>query len=322
VESYEQFDAGTLEATLAVSTDRARDMLSTLHGLGFVGAADGEVYWTAVSSFFLKAWEAGDLETLTELLKRFGPFATFLEFLDRESVLPIHRTVPKKVWEKMWSKDGGWSDWLTPYLPLVQSAGNAEVAVERLEDSTFVEHLERTLWASDIRDYSTKELNVTIPNLVLQRLIYSHGIGLNLVKVDNMGRWGANVGAVYLSEGFMYYGCDSPSQDLFNQSLIDEYWQTVHRPEYVRLGDLIDSICKQLRISLPRFDLYFQRFYEENTSTIEIAGVIPISFAGEYTMDILNPRGAPAGRFFRRTASHGVMLDGVHFTTIRMEMET
>jgi hypothetical protein len=316
LETHEWFHVGTIEATLAVSKARAREILSTLDALGLIQDADGGKRWTTVFRSFLEAWEAGDLRTITELLKRFEPFKTFLEFLQEESVLPIPRAVPKRVWDKVWP------DLVADYRSKLQSARNAEVAVARLMDSNFVEDTQSILWSCDIRDYSIKELSASIPNVVLQNLLHSHGIGLNLVQVDNMGRWATNVGVTYLSKGFMHFGGDSPSQNLFNQSLTDKYWQMVEQSEYVRLGDLIDSICKELRISLPKFDLYFEQFYEKNKSTIRIAGVAPIYSASEHTMDILNPRGTAAGRFSTRTASYGVILDGVHFTTIRMERET
>lgn len=80
---------------------------------------------------------------------------------------------------------------------------------------------------------------------------------LTFVAVDTFKWWGMAVGKVYISQlesGDIYWGGENPTLEQFEESVIRHYFDIRRLDSFVKVGQLADRVCRELRIAFIRFE--------------------------------------------------------------------
>ena len=136
--------------------------------------------------------------------------------------------------------------------------------------------------------------------------------GLNPASFNILHRFAAYLGAVHVSNSYVRFAGNNPSQREFEKALLEEYDRRKIREGYASMGEVANAVCHRLGISLLAFDKYFKAFYDSNYNRIRTSSSVMLKPKGEHFV-FLQKRGAPK-RFDRRRLVDGV---NVHQTNIK-----
>lgn len=128
--------------------------------------------------------------------------------------------------------------------------------------------------------------------------------GLNLGSFNMLHRFAAYLGAVHVSNGYVCFAGNNPSQEEFEKALLEEYNRRKIREGYASMGEVADAVCQRLGMSMLVFDRYFKTFYDSNYKYIRTSSSVMLKPEGKEFV-FLQKRGAPK-RFSRRRLVDGV----------------
>lgn len=261
-------DTSLFERYMGVSAEQSQEIARVLCNIGLVKRSGFELTVQPLLEEFVKNWEQGDLLGLSQLLQKgYLPYQRFIEFVKENSPVEI----PK-----------------------------------RSEDETFIQIQQEQALTQPLkpsRGRPRRQRSFTQQEEVLAQALEPYG--LNLASFEMLTRFASRLGAVYVSHDYVHFAENRPSQEKFEEVLLEEYDRLKIPEGYASMGEVADAVCRKLGISMLTFDEYFKRFYDTNYSRIRTSSAVMLAPETPREMVFLQKRGSPT-RFDRRQLVDGV----------------
>lgn len=287
------------ERYMNISSNQSQEIARVLHNMGLVERDGTKLKVLPLLSEFVRYWEQGDLRGLSHLLqKNYLPYNRCIEFV----------------------RDNG-----PVYVP--------EASKEYREfEELLLEECSR-LGISDDHSSMREAANSACSKLCLSIEIFDEYFrifkhiqalkkalkryGLNLNSFDTLTRMAARLGGVYIIQDHIYFSENQPGQEEFERILLEEYAHLRIHSGYANMGEIADSVCRKLGISMLDFDKYFKTFYDANYDRLRTSSSVMLKPEISKEIIFLQKRGAWP-RFDRRRLVDGVNVYYVNIKSLKV----
>lgn len=141
--------------------------------------------------------------------------------------------------------------------------------------------------------------------------------GFSLTAYDTLSRLAVGLGAVHRSGGKLYYALNDPTWQEFDEAVLRGYEASRVADGYADMGEIADSVCRTLGMSLVEFETRFAGFWSRHSDSLYSSSSALQTARGDQIVTLGKRGDSP--RFDRRYLSDGVNVKGSNIKALRVE---